>query len=59
MKAHGEQHYHSRLTPEKVRRIRAAHFPYVVGYSRLAREFGVSWEAGRDVCTYRTWRHVR
>lgn len=55
----GERHHQSKLTNEQVRAIRARHFPYIVGYGAIAKEFGVATSTVKDICTFRTWKHVR
>jgi DNA invertase Pin-like site-specific DNA recombinase len=42
------------VTDDEVRRIRALHVPYIIGYETLARMFGCGVSTIRDICTYRT-----
>lgn len=55
---YGEKHHNSILTDDQVCEIRGRHMAYVRGrgYNALAREYGVSAESIRDICTYRTRR---
>ena len=56
---HGEQHWHAKLTANKVREIRHR---YAVGgdisQPTLAREFGVSQHAIWCIIHRKTWRHL-
>ncbi len=55
----GEQHHQSKLTDDLVRAMRAMHLPYVRGYGHVGKHFHVPVSTVKDVCTYRTWKHVR
>jgi DNA-binding transcriptional regulator YiaG len=54
---HGINHFHAKLTDEKVRTIRSL---YTCGTSqtRLAKQFGVRKSTIQDVVNNRTWIHV-
>lgn len=56
-RSRGAQHLSARLTPDDVRAIRAVPEAYGVTAS-LAREYGVSWVAIRNVRLRRTWKEV-
>lgn len=56
-RSRGTAHLHAKLTPDAVRRIRAA-APYRGLHTDLAREFGVSPHAIYMVRIGRTWVHV-
>lgn len=53
----GERHGLSRLTADDVRLIRAVHAEGI-GYWKLAHKFDVGMSTIRDVCTFRTWKHI-
>lgn len=55
----GERHHQAKLTDQLVRDIRAMHLPYIRGYGLIGKHFGVPTSTVKDVCTYRTWKHVR
>jgi len=56
----GESHGQAVLTEEKVRAARSEHLPHVPGrgIGALAKKYGVSPAAMRDVLNYSTWKHV-
>jgi hypothetical protein len=51
----GEDNPCAKLTYEQVREIRRLHVPGKYGYKRLAAEFGVSWEAIRNIIKGYAW----
>lgn len=55
----GERHPAHKLTNDQVRSIRAMHLAYITGYGKIAKLFGVGSSTVKDICTYRTWKHVR
>lgn len=56
--AKGEGNGQSRLTETQVREIRAAYRPWVTGYGRLAKRYGVTREAIKDIVRRATWAHI-
>lgn len=58
--AKGEKHNRAKLTEDNVRFIRANYIPYhpELGYSALARRFGVSDRTVGGVLTRYSWKHV-
>lgn len=57
--AKGETSGQARLTASQVLEIRAAYIPWKIGYGRLAKRYGVTREAIKDVVLRRTWAHVQ
>lgn len=55
----GTSHPRSTLDDDLVRVIRKAHDEEHMGYKQIETVTGVPWLTVRDVCTMRTWRHVR
>lgn len=51
----GERNPSSKLTWQQVGEIRAKYTPQSYGYKRLAKEFGVSWEAIRNIVKGYVW----
>jgi hypothetical protein len=49
-----KQHHKAKLPFTAVKAMRAAHLPYVVGYKKLAKQFGCAESTARDICTFRT-----
>jgi len=54
----GHSHHNAKLTEEAVRNIRYRHEKLHEGYIKLAKATELSSSTIRDVCNYRTWRHV-
>lgn len=54
----GRSHHNAKLTEEAVRDIRHRHEVLHEGYIKLSKATKLSWSTIRDVCIYRTWRHV-
>lgn len=48
----------AKLTENQVRQIKERHMPGKYGYKRLAAEFGVTWEAIRNIIKGRAWDYV-
>lgn len=55
-KACGNEHYQAKLTEEIVRRIREEELSNSVEVAKL---YGISRQAARDVISGRTWKHVK
>ena len=53
----GERNSQAKLNARDVRLIRAEH-ESGMGYKRIARTFGVTWETIRDIVKRQTWRHI-
>ena len=56
--ARGERHRDAKLTGEHVAEIRRAYVKGIVGVPRLAKRYGVSQRAIRQIIHRQTWRHV-
>ena len=50
----GQDHQKAKLTDEQVRQMRSRYLAYVVGYEKLALEFGCGVSTARDICTFKT-----
>ncbi len=55
---HGQGHRNAKLTDALVREIRDRHIPGQYGYKRLAKEYGVSNHAVRNILEGITWKHL-
>jgi hypothetical protein len=58
IKACGEDHGNSKLTEDKVRKIRRL-YPKVKNYSKLARRFEVEVNCIKRIVLNQTWKHVK
>lgn len=54
----GESHPSHKLTEEDVRRIRAINKPYVYGYTKIAKEYGLSRTHVKEILSRKTWSHI-
>lgn len=54
-KRRGTKNGASRLDEHKVRQLRQQYRPYVNGYIKLAREFGISVTAAKQAINGETW----
>lgn len=54
----GHSHHNAKLDEAAVRSLRHRHEVLGEGYLRLTRDTNLSRSTIRDICTYRTWRHV-
>lgn len=55
MNVSGENNPSGKLTWQQVREIREKYTPHEYGYKRLASEYGVTWEAIRNIIKRRVW----
>lgn len=56
--AYGRRNAKAKLTPDRVRRMRAAHAAGRATYADLARLFNISPKAARKACLGITWKHI-
>jgi len=55
----GSQNPAAKLTEDDVRQIKRRYVKGQYGYKRLAKEYGVCWEAIRNIIKGYVWQHVR
>ena len=54
----GTKHHKSKLTAYQVRAMRAEYIPYVNGYKKMAKKFGVDCSTVRDCVQYYSYKNV-
>ncbi len=54
----GTKHHKSKLTEGMVRAMRAEYIPYVNGYKKMAKKFGVNFSTVRDCVQYYSYKNV-
>ena len=55
----GEKHHWSKLTKKDILKIRKYYIPYIFGFKKLAKKFGVSPTCIVAILKRKNWKHIK